>query len=211
MNTISIPPIVMATLVFYVGFYHFMIYRHQKDKREYLTFSLSCLSVGFYSILCAGLYSASSPVEGVQWQRFQVITLAILCIAVLWFINDYTGQANRKIVIGFTVYYVFAALSGIFYVGDLIWTNEASIKEITLPFGYDIRYNEMVPGVLTNIQSIVGVIYSIYILKISLKFYKSGNKRKGMPLLAAVVILFVGLINDTFVSSGFYSFIYILE
>ena len=69
----------------------------------------------------------------------------------------------------------------------------------------------MVPGVLTNIQSIVGVIYSIYILKVSLKFYKSGNKRKGIPLLAAVVILFVGLINDTFVSSGFYSFIYILE
>jgi len=211
MNALSIPPIVMATLMFYVGFYHFLIYRHQRDRRENLTFAFSCFSVGIYSICCAGLYSVTSPAEGVQWQSFQVITLAIIGIALLWFINDYTGQANRKIVMGFTVYYLFAALSGLLYGGDLIWTNEPSIKEIYLPFGYDIRYNEMTPGVLTNLQSIVGLIYFIYILKVSLKFYKSGNKQKGMPLLVAMFILFVGLMNDTFVSSGFYGFIYIIE
>ena len=44
MNAISIPPIAMATLTFYVGFYHFLIYRRQRDHRENLTFALSCLT-----------------------------------------------------------------------------------------------------------------------------------------------------------------------
>ncbi|MCD4722549.1 MAG: PAS domain S-box protein [Desulfobacula sp.] len=211
MSTISIPPVVMATLMFYVGFYHFLIYLRKKDNRQNLTFAFSCFSVGLYSICCAGLYSVSSPELGVEWQRFQVITLAVLGITFLWFIADYTGQTNKKIVMGFTVYYVFAALAGLFIRSDLTWTSVASIKEIRLPFGYDIRYDEMTPGVLTDLQGIVGLLFFIYIFMVSLKFYRSENKENGMPLLIAIILLFAGLMNDTFVSSGGYNFIYILE
>jgi PAS domain S-box-containing protein len=211
LNIISIPPISMATLMFYVGFYHFLIYRRKKENRENFTFALSCFSVGLYALCCSGLYNVSSPEIGVEWQRFQVITLAVLATTLLWFISDYTGCTNKKIVMGFTLYYLFAAISGLLIRSDLTWTSVASIKEIRLPFGYDIIYNEMVPGILTNFQSIVGVIYSLYIIKVSLKFYRYGNKRKGLPLLLAISLLFAGSLNDTFVSSGFYDFIYILE
>ena len=211
MNAISIPPIIMATLMFYVGFYHFLIYRRQISNRENLTFALSCFGVGMYAVCCAGLYNASSPEIGVEWQRFQVITLAVLAIVLLWFIADYTNRTNKKIVIGFTVYFLFAAVSGLIIRSNLTWTNVTSIKEIQLPIGYHIRYNEMVPGVLTDFQGIVGLIYFIYIFMVSLKFYKSGNKEKGMPLLIAMAVLFAGSLNDTLVSSGFYDFIYILE
>jgi len=211
MNAISIPPIIMATLMFYVGFYHFLIYRRQISNRENLTFALSCFGVGMYAVCCAGLYNASSPEIGVEWQRFQVITLAVLAIVLLWFIADYTNRTNKKIVIGFTVYFLFAAVSGLIIRSNLTWTNVTSIKEIQLPIGYHIRYNEMVPGVLTDFQGIVGLIYFIYIFMVSLKFYKSGNKEKGMPLLIAMAVLFAGNLNDTLVSSGFYDFIYILE
>ncbi|MBI9098019.1 MAG: PAS domain S-box protein [Spirochaetaceae bacterium] len=210
MNIISIPPIALATLMFYVGFYHFLIYLRQKSIRKNLTFAFSCLTVGLYAVCCSGLYNASSPEVGVQWQRFQVITLAGLAVAFLWFIADYTGKANKKVVIAFTVYYCFAALVGLFIRNDLTWTNEVSIKEIRLPLGYEIIYNEMAPGILTNIHSIMGIIYFLCILSVSLKYYRSENK-KGLPLLLAMIMLFAGLINDTFVSSGFYDFIYILE
>ena len=60
MSAISIPPIAMATLMFYVGFYHFLIYRRQKYDRENFTFALSCLAVGLYAICCSGLYNVSS-------------------------------------------------------------------------------------------------------------------------------------------------------
>ncbi|MBC8442309.1 MAG: PAS domain S-box protein [Deltaproteobacteria bacterium] len=201
----------MATLMFYVGFYHFLIYRRQRDNRENLTFALSCFSVGLYAICCAGLYNVSSPAVGVEWQRLQVITLAVLATTLLWFIADYTGHTNSKVVKGFTFYYLFAVLAGLLIRSDLTWTSVVSIKETRLPFGYDIRYNEMAPGILTNFQSLVGVIYFIYIITVSLKFYRSGNKEKGLPLLVAISILFVGSTSDTLVSSGFYDFIYILE
>ncbi len=74
MAAISIPPIAMATLMFYVGFYHFLIYRRQRDNRENLTFALSCFSVGLYAICCAGLYNVSSPEAGVEWQRFPYVS-----------------------------------------------------------------------------------------------------------------------------------------
>ena len=211
MNPISIPPIAMATLVFYVGFYHFLIYRQQKENRENLTFALTCFSVGLYAFCCAGLYNVSSPEVGVEWQRLQGFVLAILGIFLLWFINDYTGHTNKKIVIGFTAYYIFAALTGLIIRSDLTWSSVASIKEVWLPFGYNIRYNEMAPGPLINFQSIVGLIYFIYIITVGIKFYISGSKKKGLPLLIALAILFVGLINDIFISSDFYDFIYVLE
>jgi len=94
MNPISIPPIAMATLVFYVGFYHFLIYRRQKENRENLTFALTCFSVGLYAFCCAGLYNVSSPEVGVEWQRLQGSVLAIFCISLLWFINDYTRSSK---------------------------------------------------------------------------------------------------------------------
>jgi len=211
MNLISIPPIAMATLVFYVGFYHFLIYRQQKENRENLTFALTCFSVGLYAFCCAGLYNVSSPEVGVEWQRLQGFFLAILGIFLLWFINDYTGHTNKKIVMGFTAYYIFAALTGLLIRSDLTWSSVPSIKEVWLSFGYNIRYNEMTPGPLINFQSIVGLIFFIYIITVSIGFYRSGNKKRGMPLLIAIVILFSGLVNDLFVSNKFYNFIYILE
>ena len=212
MDVISIPPIIVATVMFYVGLVHFMVYSRQRDNHENLTFTISCLSVGLYSVCCAGLYSCSSPEQGVEWQRFQVVTLALLGAALLWFIADYTGQTNRKIVVGLTIYYLFAAAAALFLDGDWVWTKEPSVKEVSLPYGYSIVYNEMAPGILTDFQSIMGFIVLVYILWVSLKFYKSGKaKKKGMPLLVAMSILFAGAMNDTFVSSGLYNFIYVLE
>jgi PAS domain S-box-containing protein len=211
MNPISIPPIVMATLVFYVGFYHFLIYHRQKENRENLTFALTCFCVGLYAFCCSGLYNASSPEVGVEWQRLQGSSLAILGISLLWFLNDYTGYMNKKIVIGFTVYYIFAALTGLLIRSDLTWSNVYSVKEVWLPFEYSITYNEMAPGTLINFQSVVGLIYFIYIITVGIKFYRSGNKKRGTPLLIAIALLCAGLINDTCISGGFYDFIYILE
>jgi len=211
MNPISIPPIAMATLVFYVGFYHFLIYRRRKENRENLTFALTCFSVGLYAFCCAGLYNVSSPEVGVEWQRLQGSVLAILGIFLLWFIHDYTGHTNKKIAIGFTVYYIFAALTGLLIRSDLTWSSVPSIKEAWLPFGYNITYNEMAPGILISFQGLVGLIYFIYIITVGIRFYRSGNKKKGVPLLIAMAILCAGLMNDTFISNGFYNFIYLLE
>jgi hypothetical protein len=76
MSALSIPTVVMASISFYVGVYHFLMYFRRRQRREDLTFALLCLANGFYDVFCAGLYSATSVAEGVQWQRLQFIALA---------------------------------------------------------------------------------------------------------------------------------------
>ncbi len=76
MSTSSIPAVVMASISFYVGLYHLLIYFRRRQHREDLTFALMCLATGFYAVFCAGLYSATSVAQGVQWQRAQLIALA---------------------------------------------------------------------------------------------------------------------------------------
>ena len=74
MNVLSVPVLVMAGIMFYVGVYHLLIYLRQKQQREHWTFTLSCLAMGLYNLLTAGLYNVTSAAEGVHWQRAQVAT-----------------------------------------------------------------------------------------------------------------------------------------
>ena len=201
----------MATLMLYVGIYHFLIYFRFKKYREILMLALFCVCAGIYSIFCAGLYNAPSPEIGVKWQYVQEFTITVLAALSLWFIAYFTKQTNRKVVIGFTFYFIFAGMVVFLIKDDLTWTNVALIKIIRLPFGYYVRYNEMAPGVLINIHSFAGLIYFLYIFMVSFKCYKSGNKEKGIPLLIAVTILFAGSVNDRLVKNGFYTSIYMLE
>lgn len=209
-NPITIPPIVMATLMLYVGFYHLLIYLRLKKRRESLSFALFCICAGLYSIACAGLYNAPSPEVGVEWQRIQEVTLTILAALSLWFIAYYTNHTNRTIVIGFTFYFIVAALVILLIRGDLMWSG-ISVKIIDLPFGYSIKYNEMAPGTLINAHSLLVLIYCIYIFWVGLKLYKNGNKEKGLTLLTGLIILFAGTLNDRLVKNGLYETIYMLE
>ena len=86
MNALSIPPLIMAAITFYVGAHHVLIYPRQKERRENLTFALSCLAMGLYDVFAAGLYNVTSAADGVHWQRAQMATLALVGITFSWFV-----------------------------------------------------------------------------------------------------------------------------
>ena len=108
MSTLSIPAVVMASISFYVGLYHLLIYFRRKQHREDLTFALMCLATGFYAVFCAGLYSATSVAQGVQWQRAQFIALALFVTSFVWFVSDYTHQKPQIATYVFSAFYLFA-------------------------------------------------------------------------------------------------------
>jgi phosphomannomutase len=58
----------MASISFYVGFYHLLIYLRRWQHREDLTFALTCLATGLYDVFCIGLYNAASVAEGAGLQ-----------------------------------------------------------------------------------------------------------------------------------------------
>ncbi len=212
MSTLSIPAVVMASITFYVGAYHLLVYLGRREHREDLTFALLCLAVGLYAALCAGLYNATSVAEGAQWQRRQFIVLPLVVTAFLWFAADYTGQLSKKVLYAFTAYYAVAVIIQMTVRNDLTWiVDPPAIKVIHLPFSLTVTYYEANQGLLTDIQGAIGLAAGLYVLWGGVCFYRGGNRQQALPLLAAMGIFFAAGINDTAVSVGLYNFIYTME
>jgi PAS domain S-box-containing protein len=212
MNAQSIPAVVIASISFYVGLYHLLIYSRRKQHRENLTFALLCLATGCYDVFCAGLYNASSVAEGAQWQRLQFIALAFFTTFFLWFASDYTGQRPGIVTYLFSAYYALAVIVQSVDRSHFTWlVDQPAIKTISLPFGHQLTYYEATLGAFTAFQGLVGVAASTYILWISARFYRRGHQHEAIPLLLALGSMYAAALNDTFVSQGVYQFVYTIE
>ena len=162
MSAQSIPTVVMASISFYVGVYHFLIYFRRRQHREDLTFALMFLTTGFYDVFCAGLYSATSVAEGVQWQRAQFIALAFFTTAFLWFVSDYTHQKPSIAIYAFSAFFLLALVVQVVDRSSLTWVVERpSVKEILLPLGLQVTYYEATLGPFTTLQGLMGPVAGI--------------------------------------------------
>jgi PAS domain S-box-containing protein len=212
MNTLSIPVGMMTSISAYVGLYHLLIFLRRRQHRENLTFAILCFATSLYDIFCIGLYHATTVSEGVQWQRAQLIALALFGIAFLWFVSVYTHLKSRKIIYTFSGFYLLAIFIQLIDRSSLTWVvSRPSIKEILLPLGLKITYYEATFGLFTTIQSLAGLVAITYILLCGINFYLRGNKREASGLLIALGFMAAAAINDTAVSNGLYKFIYTIE
>jgi len=213
MSAQAIPAVIIASITFYVGLYHLLIYLRRKTHREDLTFALLCLATGSYDVFCAGLYNASSVVEGAQWQRLQFIALAFLTTAFLWFVVDYTKQKPGIFTYIFSAYYLLVVPVQSLDRSSLTWLiDQPAIKTITLPFlDHLIVYYEATLGSFTVVQGLMGLAASTYILWIGVGFYRQGYRRESAPLLLALACMYATAFNDMLVSQGAYQFIYAIE
>lgn len=212
MNAQSIPAVVIASISFYVGLYHLLIYVRRRQHREDLTFALLCLATGCYDVFCAGLYNASSVAEGAQWQRLQFIVLPFVTTFFLWFVLDYTEQKPGIMTYLFSAYYALAVIVQSVDRSHLTWlVDQPAIKTLTLPFGHQIIYYEATLGVFTVFQGFIGMAASTYILWISARFFRRGHRREAIPLLLALGCMYVAAINDTLVGQNLYHFVYAIE
>jgi hypothetical protein len=131
MNAFSIPPIVMASVTFYVGLYHLLVYARQKQHRENLTFALMCFTVGWYDVFCAGLYSARSVAGGFGGQRAQIMILDLVTIASVWFVNDYLSSKPTRWIWALSAPYLLAAIGGLVNWPGAFWLmDQPAVKEI---------------------------------------------------------------------------------
>jgi PAS domain S-box-containing protein len=212
MNTISIPIVVIASISFYVGFYHLGLYLRRRQHRVDLAFALTCFANGVYDIFCAGLYNTTSVAEGVQWQRLQFITLALLNITFLWFILVYTHQNPQKAAYAITAFLMIAMFVQALDRSNLTWlVNQPAIKAMLLPFGLKVTYYEATLGIFTTIMGLMGLVVATYILWIGIRYYRRGYRRESTPLLIALCFMYLTAINDTAISDGLYQFVYTIE
>jgi PAS domain S-box-containing protein len=212
MNGASIPAIVMASMSLYVGCYHLLNYLRQRKHREDLTFGLLCLAMTLYAAFCAGLYNTNSAIEGAGWQRAQFLALAVFAVAFLWFTLDYTHQKPTIVTYLFSVFYLIAFIVQAADRSSLTFLlDHPSIKIFTLPLNITVQYPEVEFGLLTTAQSLMGVVTCFYILWLVIRYFRRGHTREAWPLLLALGFVFLAAMNDTAVSNGLYSFIYLIE
>jgi GAF domain-containing protein len=212
MNPLAVSALVMAGITFYAGFYHLLIYRQQKERRESLTFALTCMAVGLYAIAAAGLYNTASVDTGAQWQRVQLVALALVSVAFLWFAADYTSYKSKRILYPASAYFFLSAVISLVDRSDLtLIVDQPSVKEIRLPLVTEITYYETTLGPLATLQNAMGLLVAIYVVWSGVRFYRSGHEREARPLLVAMVLFLVCVVNDTFVGYGLYPFVYVLE
>jgi PAS domain S-box-containing protein len=208
----AIPPIVLAGIAFYVASYHLLVYFRRRDHREHLTFALTCLAVGFYDVFSAGLYGASSVVEGAQWQRAQLAALGMVAVAFIWFLAGHTRQGDPRVLQALSVASAVLTAIQILDRSDLTMVVDApSIKHVHLPAGLHVTYYEASPGIATHAQTLVGLLVVVYGLRLAALAHRGGRRRQALPLLVALSLFAAAVANDMLVGAGLYPFVYLLE
>ncbi|HSA15764.1 MAG TPA: SpoIIE family protein phosphatase [Spirochaetota bacterium] len=210
MNWISIPVLMMAAVVFFVGLYYLFMFFRRKSEREQLAFAATSFVVSFYDIFSAGLYNASNISEGIFWQRLQFASLALMSITVLWFVYDFSKKKIGR------VFYMIAGYFFVLMAVGLLIHNELTLS-ITRPMPknisvglIEITYFEGDPGLIYRLQYVSMMAGYVVLLYLIIKDYVSGN-RKIRPLLISFIVFFAAAVNDVLVGAAVYPFVFVIE
>ncbi|MBN2105447.1 PAS domain S-box protein [bacterium] len=213
MNAYSIPTFVMVIVTLFVGVYHLLLYfRRYKLYHEDLTFAISCFGMALYGVYCVGMYNANSLQQGIPFQRGQVVMLTLNGTTFLWFVVDYLNVKEKIIRNFFSRFFIISALYVL--LDRSHWTfqmDKPAIKSIVLPWGNNIVYYEVEPGIAIELLSFMGVMVFVYMFYMTIHELRFGDKRKAKNMIGAGLIFCIGLINDASVHQGYYQFLYMIE
>jgi len=202
----------MASINFYVGAYYLFFYAKRRQIKEHLPFSLLCLSVCLYDLLCVGLYNAASLQDGIFWQRLQLDTVVIISIFLIWFTAIFTEQKRNLVIRSFNILLI-SILVASFFAGPQFTLNQAKplIKVIHLKFLPEVIYYEGTIGIIYQFEIITSVFAYLYLLYLYIDYYRKTGFRIIFLVIGCQLVYFAGIINDSLVSINFYSFIYLSE
>ena len=214
MRPASIPCIAMGSVIVFLGAFAVFVYARRRTKApELLSFGATCFLFSIYTFTSAGLYSADSYLDGRLWQRYGIAGLVLSSIALLKFIDDYTGgRVSRVWFWSLAAPIGVGAILDVFWHNDLMWRDGVpSIKRVGCPLGMEFIYNEVEVGPLVSAQFAICFLLIAYAIYVSHGFLRKGDRRRAMRLLAALTILWASALNDLMVSMKVYSFYYTTE
>jgi PAS domain S-box-containing protein len=212
MRLVSLPAICMAVVAFYVGCYHlFLYFRRKWTHDEDLSFALTCITMGFYDVMCVGAYNASSIAEGFMWQRSQVACLLLVGATYSWFAVDYVSIKANKVRNGLIFFFCGSAILEYSSTLPLFWhPDQPAVKILELPLGLRMVYHEIVPGAFTDFLALMG--FSVFIFVYILYFRQDrAARRKSLPLFISNTVFCAGMVNDALVQEQVYKFLYLVE
>lgn len=203
--------LLMAGIAFYVGVHHLIFHFQTRRHRENLAFSLLCSLIMLYDCLAFRLYSVGTTGAGSEIQRWQLVTLAGIAIAMLWFVSDFIQRKNRLLDYVFSAYWAAQILILAVDRSDLTLTRQPSIK--TLFFLPDVPFEvyEVEVGILVTLQGAMALVALLYVLGSIIRHMKTAPRRETVPITLGLVFVALGAVADTLTVRGDLKILYLLE
>ncbi len=205
-------PIVISGMALAAGGYHLVIGFSLGRRREHLSFAALCLAIVVYALLSARLYAASSPADGAIFQRWQVVALCLGSLALLELVAAYTGRVRQLWRGGLAATYLAAAAVAVLFPVPWVLGETPDVKRATLPMvGVAVTYQEVEAGPLLHLLGLVSIGLLAVVLHAGVALYRAGDRERARPLLVALGLFFVGVVNDAAVGSGLITSVYLIE
>ncbi len=208
----SILNIAMASINFYVGGYYLYFYSKRPQIKEHLPFALVCLCVGFYNVFCAGLYNSTSVPDGIFWQRLQLQSMASIAVSLIWFSRTFIAQKPNRVVRFLIFGFVGIFLASL--VVNPVYTLSAdrpAVKDFLLFHSLRVTYYEAEIGPVFLLEFVLAVIAFTYFVSLFYRHYRQTKNKASLLILICQCTYFLGVINDTLVSTQVYRSIYVSE
>jgi len=202
----------MASVAFYAGGYHLVMYLKQRTEVKFLPFAMLCFSVGVYELACAGLYGASVVERGVFWERIRLESIPLIVVSMTWLVSMYTGPTSRRLlkwVIGASLLYIL--LSRTLPEQYTLSVDRAIIRPTGIPGLFRISYVESEVGLLYVIALAFMICLYVYLIACLERHYRRTRERETLYILLSQIPLFMAAVNDSLVASEAYLFVYLAE
>ncbi|MBN1532610.1 MAG: PAS domain S-box protein [Spirochaetes bacterium] len=208
----ALPPILLAGVTIATGIFYFIIYIRRRDRRDFIFFSITCLIMGAYGILSGLSYNTDAIDAAILIQRMKFICIAVIMPTFLWFLREHSVLIRLKTFYALSFLFGICIVLGILDINGLQWlTGEEVIKTVDLPGGIRFRIVKSAYGSLGVLQLLFSFATYIYLIYRSFLMYKTGDRRKAGPLLIALGIGFLMMLNDFMVGIDLYHFVYLTE
>jgi signal transduction histidine kinase/CheY-like chemotaxis protein len=207
----SVPVAMMAAVSAYVGAYHYFLYARRKHTLD-LYFALTCGLMATYDLAAFLIYNGASSEASAPWQRLQYAAIMGTAVTFLAFVREYAGL-NPPLWIKL-IEYSFAPLALLvgFNVWHLALTDTPVVRIVSTPLG-EVTYREMSNGPLVNILAAGIPLLAGYVCWASLtrRGLKTNSKRRRTQLVAASILLYIGLGIDALAQQQVINSVYVTE
>lgn len=212
MKIYSVPALIVATICLTIAISDSLAWVRRNKKRSDIAFILVCLSGVSFCLFCAGEYSVDTPLQSVFWLKGEVISSTIAGFAFFWYVAEMTSLIKPASLIACLAWTLLSCVSQALDLGELTWiTSRPLVLRVELPFGLHFLYQEVSRGLILIAVDFVGFFILVYLVFVSLKFRRLGNRREARVLLAALAFILGAQILDFFIGIGVIQFVFLLE
>jgi signal transduction histidine kinase len=221
MNWNAVPAAVLAGITGYAAILFTGLYfalakvPEQRERREYLSFALTCLAVMGYDISCSAIYNARAYDQAqVAWIRVSAFTAAGIVLAYTTFLWDFLKRP---------IPWAMRLLNGAIVVLTLVvclWQSEHTISIArphiwnTRVFGRPVTYYDPDMGVLGQLLLLLVFIGMASVATTMFRYFRSRDgrlQRGNLGMLVATAIAFMATTSDVLSTSGIHQFMYTFE